>query len=69
LRIIVAMTALPNARMTVDEYLAWSEQQPGRYELLDGTVFAMVPQGAGHAADHQRGAHRARSARHRYRNG
>ena len=43
------MTALPKTTMTVDEYLAWSEQQPGRYELLDGTVFAMVPQGAGHA--------------------
>jgi Uma2 family endonuclease len=43
------MTALPKARMTVDEYLAWSEQQAGRYELLDGTVFAMAPQGAGHA--------------------
>ena len=34
------MTALPQARMTVDEYLAWAEGQPGRYELCDGTVFA-----------------------------
>jgi Uma2 family endonuclease len=49
LRIIVAMTALPKTRMTVDEYLAWSEQQPGRFELFDGTVIAMAPQGAGHA--------------------
>src|SRR3989442_10217132 len=43
------MTALPKTRMTVDEYLSWAEQQPGRYELLDGAVFAISPEGAGHA--------------------
>lgn len=43
------MTALPKARMTVDEYLAWAEEQPGRYELLDGAIVAMSPEGAGHA--------------------
>jgi Uma2 family endonuclease len=43
------MTALPQARMTVDEYLAWAEDQPGRYELCDGMVHAMSPEGAGHA--------------------
>jgi Uma2 family endonuclease len=43
------MTALPKTRMTVDEYLSWAEEQPGRYELLDGAVFAMSPEGAGHA--------------------
>ena len=43
------MNALPQARMTVDEYLAWAEGQPGRYELCDGTVYAMSPEGAGHA--------------------
>jgi len=43
------MTAVPKARMTVDEYLDWAEKQPGRYELLDGAVFAMSPEGAGHA--------------------
>ena len=43
------MTAIPKTRMTVDEYIAWAEEQPGRYELLDGTVFAMSPEGAGHA--------------------
>jgi len=43
------MTALPKSRMTVNEYLAWAQEQPGRYELLDGTVFAMSPEGAGHA--------------------
>jgi len=46
---IDTMTALPKTRMTVDEYLAWAEEQPGRYELLDGAVFAMSPEGAGHA--------------------
>jgi Uma2 family endonuclease len=46
---IAVMTALPRTRMTVDEYLAWLEQQPGRYELLDGAVIAMSPEGAGHA--------------------
>ena len=45
------MTALPKTRMTVDEYLAWTEEQPGRYELLDGAVFAMSPEGAGHAEE------------------
>jgi Uma2 family endonuclease len=48
-RIIAVMTALPKTRMTVDEYLAWAGEQPGRYELLDGTVFAMSPEGARHA--------------------
>jgi Uma2 family endonuclease len=43
------MTADPKARMTVDEYLAWTRTQPGRYELLDGAVVAMPPEGAGHA--------------------
>jgi len=44
-----AMTALPQARITVDEYLDWARGQPGRYELYDGTVHAMSPEGAGHA--------------------
>jgi Uma2 family endonuclease len=46
---IGAMTALPQTRITVDEYLAWAAGQPGRYELYDGTVYAMSPEGAGHA--------------------
>src|ERR1700724_90337 len=36
-------------RMTVDEYLGWAESQPGRHELVNGTVQAMSPEGAGHA--------------------
>jgi Uma2 family endonuclease len=43
------MTALAQPRMTVDEYLAWAEGQPGRYELVDGVVYAMSPEGAGHS--------------------
>jgi len=35
--------------MTVDEFLAWAEERPGRYDLLDGVVHAMSPEGAGHA--------------------
>ena len=43
------MTALSLPRMTVDEYLAWAAGKPGRYELYDGSVYAMSPEGAGHA--------------------
>lgn len=43
------MTALPKHRMTVDEYLAWAEDKPGRFELYAGTVYAMTPERAGHA--------------------
>jgi Uma2 family endonuclease len=43
------MTAHPQIRMNVDAFLAWTERQPGRYELDDGIVHAMSPEGAGHA--------------------
>src|SRR5882724_10614623 len=43
------MTALPKHKMTVDEYLAWAEGRPGRFELFAGTVYAMTPERAGHA--------------------
>jgi Uma2 family endonuclease len=46
---MIRMTALPTSRMSVDEYLAWAGEQPGRYELLDGALFALSPGGAGHA--------------------
>ncbi len=36
-------------KMTVDEFLAWAEGRPGRHELVDGRVCAMVPECAGHA--------------------
>ena len=43
------MAAVTKARMTVDEYLAWAESRPGRYELVNGTVYAMTPERAVHA--------------------
>lgn len=35
--------------MTVDEYLVWAEDRPGRYELEHGKVVAMSPERARHA--------------------
>jgi Uma2 family endonuclease len=46
---ISAMNTLPKHKMTVDEYLAWAEGRPGRYELYAGSIYAMEPAGAGHA--------------------
>ena len=40
------MSVQPTALMDVDEFLAWAESQPGKYELVDGVVFAMSPQRA-----------------------
>ncbi|GJE61788.1 Uma2 family endonuclease [Methylobacterium trifolii] len=38
------MTATPKLRMTVDEFLVWAEDRPGRHELYDGDVFTRSPQ-------------------------
>jgi Uma2 family endonuclease len=43
------MTALTKSRMSVDEFLAWAIDQPGRYELFRGEVYAMSPETVGHA--------------------
>lgn len=43
------MNALPQRQMTVDEFLAWSEGQPGRYELYAGQAYAMSPERSEHA--------------------
>jgi Uma2 family endonuclease len=43
------MTALTKPRMTVDQYLAWAQDQPGRYELFNGDIYAMSPETVGHA--------------------
>ncbi|HUD88744.1 MAG TPA: Uma2 family endonuclease [Xanthobacteraceae bacterium] len=43
------MTALTKPRMTVDEFLSWAEDNPGRYELFRGEVYAMSPETVGHA--------------------
>ena len=39
----------PDPGMTVDQFLTWAGDRPGRYEMLDGEVFAMSPQRAQHA--------------------
>lgn len=49
-----AMTATPKPvppkhRMDVEEYLSWSESQEGRYELVDGIVYAQAAERAAHA--------------------
>jgi Uma2 family endonuclease len=38
------MTALRKQEMSVDEFLAWAERQPGRWELVDGVPTAMSPE-------------------------
>jgi Uma2 family endonuclease len=43
------MSSLPTRKMTVEEFLSWAEGQPGRYELVAGTVYAMSPERALHA--------------------
>ncbi len=34
--------------MTVDEFLVWAEGRPGRHELVDGRIQAMVPERVRH---------------------
>ena len=36
-------------KLTVDEFLAWVTDKPGRYEIYAGHVYAMAPERAGHA--------------------
>jgi Uma2 family endonuclease len=43
------MSAIPKTRISVDQYLAWAIENPGRYELRDGMVIAMSPETVGHA--------------------
>jgi Uma2 family endonuclease len=43
------MPAVPEKRMNVDEFLAWAEGRPGRYELFRGAVYAMTPERVVHA--------------------
>lgn len=44
---LVDTTSQP--RMTVDEFLAWAETQPARYELYNGVAYLMGPERTGHA--------------------
>lgn len=45
---LAIMSAVPNLRLNVDDYLAWADEQPGRYELVNGIVYAMSPETVGH---------------------
>lgn len=40
----------PPGRMTADEFLAWAEARPGRYELVDGEVVGMAAERLSHVA-------------------
>lgn len=41
--------ALPQQRMSAEEFLAWSQTQAGRYELAGGEVFAQSAERVAHA--------------------
>lgn len=43
------MSALPQSHMSIEQYLSWSEGQEGRYELVDGVVYAQASERAAHA--------------------
>jgi Uma2 family endonuclease len=43
------MNAIPKERMTAEEFVAWEESVPGRYELVDGQIFAQAAERAAHA--------------------
>jgi Uma2 family endonuclease len=44
------MNVLTKAPMSVDEYLAWAEDHPGRYELFRGEIHKISPETVGHIA-------------------
>jgi len=43
------MNVLAKPRMSVDEFLAWAEGRPGRWELLHGEIIKMSPETVRHA--------------------
>jgi Uma2 family endonuclease len=43
------MSTPAQRKMTVDEFLAWAEAQPGRWELYNGVPYAMAPERTGHS--------------------
>ena len=43
------MNAIPKERMTAQEFIAWEEGVPGRYEFVDGQIFARAAERAAHA--------------------
>ena len=42
------MSEVPSRSMLVDEFLAWAQGRPGRFELVNGRVFAMAPERVRH---------------------
>ena len=42
------MTRQTQSQMTVDEFLVWAEDQPGRWELYNGVPYAMAPERVKH---------------------
>ncbi len=42
-------TALPNERMSAEEFLAWSRNQEKRYELAGGEIYGQASERAAHA--------------------
>ena len=42
------MNVMAKPKMTVDEFLAWAEGKPGKYELIGGIVQQMSPEMAEH---------------------
>jgi Uma2 family endonuclease len=42
------MNVLIKPPMTVDQYLAWTQDQPGRHELFRGAIYKMSPETLGH---------------------
>ena len=43
------MSTLAQRKMTVDEFLAWTEAQDGRWELYNGVPYLMAPERARHS--------------------
>jgi Uma2 family endonuclease len=43
------MSALLKTKLTAEEFLAWAEGRPGRYELVDGEVLAQASERVAHA--------------------
>jgi Uma2 family endonuclease len=62
----MSVSLIPDARvrMNVEEFLAWSEQQPDedRYELVDGEVVPMSPESYRHSLVKSDAAHALRVA-------
>ncbi len=43
------MSAPPKQRMTLPEFLGWSAGREGKYQLVQGEIFAMAPESIRHA--------------------